>query len=123
MSLLSIKSLEQRAYHHYSQLSAFGADGRHLVVVTSSSTAGDHGNVPHIQQLEKMVLAMPKAKVCVCACMCVCVHVRVCVNVYECMCVCLCMCEAIRSGCVPGEMRYYYNILLLLSCCPDPPSH
>ena len=66
VSLLTHSSMEVCEVHGYDQLAAFGEDGDHLMLVTSSQP-GSHSN----SETEKLLLVMSKAKVCVC------VHVRV----------------------------------------------
>lgn len=51
--------------HGYDQLAAFGEDGDHLMLVTSSQP-GSHSN----SETEKLLLVMSKAKVCVCVHVC-----------------------------------------------------
>ena len=63
VSLLSPSSLEPRETHTYCQLAAFGGDGDHLVLVASSESCS-HSN----PETEKLLLAMPKAKVRVRCC-------------------------------------------------------
>lgn len=59
VSLLTPSSMEPREVFRYDQLTAFGEDGDHLLLVTSSQP-GVHGN----SETEKLLLLMSKAKVC-----------------------------------------------------------
>ena len=58
ISLLSPSSMDTRQVYSYDQLTAFGEDGDHLVLVTSSQP-GSHSNT----ETEKVLLVMSKAKV------------------------------------------------------------
>lgn len=59
VSLLTPSSMEPREVFWYDQLAAFGEDGDHLLLVTSSQP-GVHSN----SETEKLLLLMSKAKVC-----------------------------------------------------------
>ena len=61
IALLSPSSMEAREVYSYDQLTAFGEDGDHLVLVTSSQS-GSHSNT----ETEKVLLVMSKAKVSSC---------------------------------------------------------
>ena len=58
VSLLTPSSMAVRDDYSYSGLTAFGEDGDHLVLVTSSQQ-DSHSNA----ETEKLLLFMPKAKV------------------------------------------------------------